>query len=110
MPQLLLVLLARPAAGTVFLGAAAAYTLARQVLFRYRDEPRRTSSGRRASMIAAGLVLIAGVVVGFMTGRLGTYRRRQVTPSPAGILQGQYAAGEIPGDDCLRQLSGISQG
>lgn len=59
---LLLVPLALPAAGTVFTGAIAAYTLCRQILFRYRDEPRRTPFGRRASMIAAGLVLIAGII------------------------------------------------
>jgi len=51
-----------PAAGTVFVGALAAYTLCRQILFRYREEPRRTSLGRRASMIAAGLVLAADII------------------------------------------------
>jgi phosphatidylglycerol:prolipoprotein diacylglycerol transferase len=51
-----------PAAGTVFVGALAAYTLCRQVLFRYREEPRRTSLGRSASMIAAGLVLAADII------------------------------------------------
>jgi phosphatidylglycerol:prolipoprotein diacylglycerol transferase len=61
---LLLVLQARPpAAGTVFIGALSAYTVCRQILFRYRDEPRRTSVGRRASMIGAGLVLIADIIV-----------------------------------------------
>ncbi len=60
---LLLVLRSRPpAAGTVFAGALAAYTLCRQILFRYREEPRRTSLGRRASMIAAGLVLAADII------------------------------------------------
>jgi hypothetical protein len=34
----------------------------RQLLFPYREEPRRSSFGRRASMIAAGLVLIADII------------------------------------------------
>src|SRR6266566_1187509 len=60
---LLLVLQARPpAAGTVLIGAIAAYTVCRQLLFPYRAEPRRPSLGRGASMIAAGLVLIADVI------------------------------------------------
>ena len=59
---LLLVLLARPVAGTVFAGAVAAYTVCRQILFRYRAEPRKSSLGRRASMIAAGLVLLADII------------------------------------------------
>ena len=53
----------RPPAGTVFIGAVAAYTVARQLLFPYRAEPRRTSLGRRASLIAAALVLVADVIV-----------------------------------------------
>jgi phosphatidylglycerol---prolipoprotein diacylglyceryl transferase len=52
----------RPAAGTVFVGALAAYTVGRQILFPYRAEPRRSSLGRSASMIAAGLVLIADII------------------------------------------------
>ncbi len=52
----------RPAAGTVFVGAVAAYTVCRQILFPYRAEPRRSSLGRSASMIVAGLVLIADVI------------------------------------------------
>ena len=61
---LLLVLQARPpAAGTVFAGALAAYTVGRQVLFPYRAEARRSSFGRVTSMIAAGLVLVADVIV-----------------------------------------------
>jgi phosphatidylglycerol:prolipoprotein diacylglycerol transferase len=61
---LLLVLQARPpAAGTVFIGALAAYTVGRQVLFPYRAEARRSSFGRVTSMIAAGLVLVADVIV-----------------------------------------------
>jgi len=61
---LLLVLQSRrPAAGTVFVGAVAAYTVCRQLLFPYRAEPRRSSLGRAASMTAAGLVLVADVIV-----------------------------------------------
>ena len=52
-----------PAAGTVFVGALAAYTVCRQLLFPYRAEPRRSSLGRRVSMTAAGLVLIADITV-----------------------------------------------
>jgi len=61
---LLLVLQARPPmAGTAFIGAVAAYTVCRQLLFPYRAEPRWSSLGRGASMIAAGLVLTADVIV-----------------------------------------------
>jgi phosphatidylglycerol:prolipoprotein diacylglycerol transferase len=49
-------------AGTVFVGALAAYTVFRQILFFYRAEPRRSSLGA-SSMIAAGLVLVADVIV-----------------------------------------------
>ena len=52
-----------PPRGTVFVGALAAYTVCRQVLFPYRAEPRKSSLGRGASMIAAGLVLIADIIV-----------------------------------------------
>jgi phosphatidylglycerol:prolipoprotein diacylglycerol transferase len=65
---LLLVLQARPpAGGTVFVGALAAYTACRQILFPHRAEPRRSSLGRGASMIAAGLVLIADIIVAIVT-------------------------------------------
>jgi len=53
----------RPAGGTVFIGALAAYTVCRQLLFPYRAEPRRSSFGRVGSMIAAGLVLAVDVIV-----------------------------------------------
>ena len=53
----------RPAAGTVFIGAVAAYTACRQLLFPYRAERRKTSLGRRTSLIAAALVLVADVIV-----------------------------------------------
>ena len=70
---LLLVLQARrPAAGTIFIGALAAYTLCRQLLFPYRAEPRRSSLGRVASMTAAGLVLTSS---------------SRSWPDPAGPLQ-----------------------
>lgn len=57
----------RPAAGTVFTGALAAYTVSRQLLFPYRAEARRSSFGRVTSMIGAGLVLIADVIVAIVT-------------------------------------------
>jgi phosphatidylglycerol:prolipoprotein diacylglycerol transferase len=56
-----------PAAATVFVGALAAYTACRQLLFPYRAEARRTSSGRRASLIVAALVLLADVIVAIVT-------------------------------------------
>jgi hypothetical protein len=46
-----------------YAGALAAYTVCRQILFRYREEPRKSRFGCRASLIAAGLVLIADVIV-----------------------------------------------
>ena len=52
----------RPASGTVFVGALAAYTVVRQLLFPFRAEARRTSAGRLASMLAAGLVLAADII------------------------------------------------
>jgi phosphatidylglycerol:prolipoprotein diacylglycerol transferase len=65
---LLLVLQARPpAAGTVFVGAVAAYTVCRQLLFPYRAEPRKSSLGRVASMIAAALMLVADIIVAIVT-------------------------------------------
>jgi phosphatidylglycerol:prolipoprotein diacylglycerol transferase len=64
---LFLVLQARPpVAGTIFVGAVAAYTVCRQLLLPFREEPRRSSLGRRAAMIAAGLVLIADIIVAIM--------------------------------------------
>jgi phosphatidylglycerol:prolipoprotein diacylglycerol transferase len=57
----------RPAAGTVFIGAVAAYTASRQLLFPYRAERRKTSLGRRASLIAAALALVADVTVAIVT-------------------------------------------
>lgn len=48
--------------GLVFAGALAAYTLCRQALLRLRAEARRTSSGSRATTVAAAVVLL-GVAV-----------------------------------------------
>jgi len=39
----------------------------RQLLFPYRAEPRRSSLGRGASMIAAGLLLVADVIAAIVT-------------------------------------------
>ena len=65
---LLLVLSARPpAAGTVLVGALASYTVARQLLFPYSAEPRRTSLGRRATLIAAGLTLTGDIIAAIAT-------------------------------------------
>ena len=65
---LLLVLHARPpVGGTVFVGAVAAYTVVRQFLFPYRAEARRSAFGRVASMLGAGLVLIADIVLAIAT-------------------------------------------
>ena len=47
--------------GAVFVGAVAAYTLGRQVLFPLRAGPRHTSYGRIFTMALAALVLVADV-------------------------------------------------
>ena len=49
--------------GSVFAGALATYTLARQLLLPLRSEPRKTSYGRWLIMTAAGLALLAAVAV-----------------------------------------------
>ena len=56
---------ARPAppAGIVFIGAMAAYTLGRQLLFPLRDLPRHTHHGRILTMAVAGAVLVIAVAV-----------------------------------------------
>lgn len=65
---LLLVLQAPPpAGGTVFVGALAAYTVVRQLLFPYRAEARRSSFGRVASMLAAALVLVSDIIAAIVT-------------------------------------------
>jgi len=53
--------------GTLFVGALAAYTLVRQLLFPFRAEARRSSFGRVASMAAAGLVLLADIIIAIVT-------------------------------------------
>ena len=50
-------------AGTVFVGAIAAYILGRQLLFPLRDLPRNTSYGRTITMIVAALVVLADVLM-----------------------------------------------
>ena len=49
--------------GSVFVGALATYTLARQLLLPLRSEPRKTSYGRWLIMTAAGLALLAAMTV-----------------------------------------------
>ncbi len=62
---LLIELAAAPSlAGTVFIGATAAYTLARQPLFPLRDIPRKTSHGRTLTIAASALVLLAAAAAG----------------------------------------------
>lgn len=51
-----------PLPGALFVGAVAAYTVGRQLLFPLRREPRRTSTGRLLTLAAAGLVLAAAVL------------------------------------------------
>lgn len=60
---LLSVVLARPVAGTVFVGGIGAYTLARQVLFPLRDLPRATSWGRVVTMALSAAVVAADVAI-----------------------------------------------
>lgn len=57
-------LLESPAPGAVFVGAVAAYTLVRQLLFPFRVESR-TRRGRLVTMVVCGLIL-AGVVAAFL--------------------------------------------
>jgi len=57
----------RPAAGTVFVGALAAYTVVRQLLLPYRAEARRSAFGRLASLLAAGVVLLADIIIAVAT-------------------------------------------
>lgn len=50
-------------AGTVFVGAIAAYTFARQLLFPLRDLPRHTAHGRSlVAAISATVAIVAGAV------------------------------------------------
>jgi phosphatidylglycerol:prolipoprotein diacylglycerol transferase len=50
-------------AGAVFVGAMAAYTLGRQLLFPLRDLPRKTSHGRTLTAALATAVLLADILV-----------------------------------------------
>jgi len=50
-------------AGVVFIGAIAAYTLGRQLLFPLRAAPRHTAHGRTLTMALAGLVVAVAVAV-----------------------------------------------
>lgn len=50
--------------GVVFIGAVAAYTLGRQLLFPLRDLPRNTSHGRAITMTLAAIAVVAAVVAG----------------------------------------------
>jgi phosphatidylglycerol:prolipoprotein diacylglycerol transferase len=50
-------------AGVVFVGAMAAYTLGRQLLFPLRDLPRKTAGGRILVMTIVGMILVIDVAV-----------------------------------------------
>ena len=50
-------------AGVVFVGALAAYTLGRQLLFPLRDLPRHTANGRTLTAALAALVIAVDLVV-----------------------------------------------
>ncbi|MBW0113545.1 prolipoprotein diacylglyceryl transferase, partial [Pseudonocardia sp. KRD-182] len=56
-----------PLPGALFVGAVAAYTVGRQLLFPLRREPRRTSTGRLLTLAAAGLVVVAAVLASVLT-------------------------------------------
>jgi phosphatidylglycerol:prolipoprotein diacylglycerol transferase len=49
--------------GAVIVAALAAYTLARQFLLPFRDEPRKTSLGRLLTITAAGSVLVSDIAL-----------------------------------------------
>lgn len=51
-----------PLPGALFVGAVAAYTVGRQLLFPLRREPRRTSAGRLLTLTAAGVVVVAAAL------------------------------------------------
>jgi phosphatidylglycerol:prolipoprotein diacylglycerol transferase len=53
-------------AGAAFVGAIAAYTLGRQLLFPWRDLPRKTSRGRMFTAALATAVVLADIVVGLL--------------------------------------------
>lgn len=52
-----------PVPGALFVGGVATYTVGRQLLYPLRREPRRTSAGRLVTLVVAGLVAIAAVLV-----------------------------------------------
>jgi len=54
---------AHPVAGMLFLGALATYTLARQLLFPLRAEPRATRYGRAATITACAVTLLAALLI-----------------------------------------------
>jgi phosphatidylglycerol:prolipoprotein diacylglycerol transferase len=53
-------------AGSVFVGSIAAYTLGRQLLFPWRDLPRKTSHGRTLAAAAAAAIVLADVAVAIL--------------------------------------------
>ncbi len=53
-------------AGVVFVGAIAAYTLGRQLLFPLRAGPRHTAHGRTLTMALAGLVVAVDIAVALL--------------------------------------------
>jgi phosphatidylglycerol:prolipoprotein diacylglycerol transferase len=50
-------------AGTVFVGAIASHTLGRQLLFPWRDLPRKTSNGRTLTAAVTAAVALAAIAV-----------------------------------------------
>ena len=54
--------------GTIFVGAIAAYTFGRQLLFPLRAGPRHTSHGRIFTMAVAAVVLVAAIAVPAVVG------------------------------------------
>lgn len=54
----------RGSGGTVFIGAIAAYTMGRQLLFPLRNLPRHTAHGRTVVMVTCALVVVGAVVAG----------------------------------------------
>ncbi len=56
----------RPAGGAVFIGALAAYTLARQALLALRAEPRRWALARPVTIAATATALLADILIAAM--------------------------------------------
>lgn len=64
---LVLLLLHRPVLpGVLFAGAVAAYTLCRQPLLPFRAEPRQSRIGRPLTMAAAGMLLLAAILLSYL--------------------------------------------